>query len=118
MWARDMELTLGLWLVLSPFILRHDATEKLLWSHDLGVGALIVVLATACYVRSLRRAHLLLLAVAGWLIGLGWWSTWQVDSIEVAAAYQNWLLVGLLLVVFAIVPSDASRPPPGWRADG
>lgn len=117
MWARHMEIMLGLWLVVSPFALRHEAERVFLWAHDLSVGALVVALAMATHWRPLRRAHLALLPVAAWLIGLGWWRTWQAGGIHPDAAFQNWLLVGLLIAMFAIVPSEASRPPRPWRED-
>jgi hypothetical protein len=110
-----MEFVLGLWLLLSPFVLHHEPTRRLLWIHDFAVGTLVVVLSLACHARALRRAHLWLLAVAVWLMGMGWWQGWQADTIHVDAAYQNWLLVGLLLAMLDIVPSDSSRPPMPWR---
>jgi len=116
-WARHMELALGAWLLVSPFVLRHTAERTFLWAHDLAVGALVVGVALACHWRPLERAHLVLLGVAAWLIGLGWWRTWQSDGIHPDAAFQNWLLVGLMLAMFAVVPSDASRPPRPWRRD-
>jgi len=116
-WARHMELTLGLWLLVSPFVLRHDAGRSFAWIHDLATGAAIVVIALACHWRPLERAHLALLAVAAWLIGLGWWRSWQSEGIHPDATFQNWLLLGLLLGMFALVPSESSRPPRPWRRD-
>lgn len=116
MWARHMELALGLWLAVSPFALRYEAVETWLWIHDFALASLVVTLSLAAHWHPLRRVHLLLLAAAGWLVGLGWWQTWG-SGMHPHPAYQNWILVGLMLAMLAIVPSDASRPPEGWRGD-
>lgn len=114
MWARHMELALGLWLLTSPFVFRHASDRSGLWAHDLLIGAAVVSLALATHWRPLRRAHLVLLPLAVWLMGAGWWAA-RGAGIHPPAAYQNWILVGLLLAMFAIVPSRASRPPKPWR---
>lgn len=115
MWARHMELMLGLWLLISPFVFGHAEDAVFRWSHDLFVGTLLVVIPLAAHWRPLRMAHLGLVPVAVWLLGLGWWKTWHGASLHPDAAYQNWLLVGLLLAMFCIIPSDASAPPRPWR---
>lgn len=111
MWARDMELMLGLWLLASPFVFAHRADAPHLWAHDLALGAAIAAIALAAHWTPLRRLHLLLLPVATWLIAFGWWATRDA----LAAAPQNWIVVGLVLAMFAIVPSCASDPPESWR---
>lgn len=111
MWPRHMEIAFGLWLAASPFVFRHPADSLLGW-NDLGCAALLVALATASHAPRLRRIHLLELAVAAWLVGLGWIRA-QGDPSPPTS--QNHLVVGLLVAMFAIIPSRASRPPPGWR---
>lgn len=117
MWARQAEVVLGLWLWISPFVFAHDPQRIGLWIHDFGCGALLVVIPLLAHWRPLHRAYLALLPVAAWLIGLGWWQTWG-SGIHPDPAYQNWIMVGLLLAMFAVVPSDASRPPTTWQAHG
>jgi hypothetical protein len=110
-WARDMEVALALWLAVSPFVLRHPAGSSS-WIHDLGCASLLLVLALLSYGRRTRRAHLLELLLAAWLIGKGW-----MDAADAAtAASQNHVIVGLVLAMLAIVPTEANRPPRGWRA--
>lgn len=114
MWARHMELMLGLWLAAGPFALRHPGDVPALWIHDFACASVLVAVSLAAHWPPLRRLHLVFLPVAGWLVAAGWWQTWGA-GVHPLPAYQNWILVGLLLAMFAIVPSEASQPPPGWR---
>lgn len=111
MGARHAEVGFGIWLVLSPFVFDHVADRRLLF-EDLAAGLILLVVPLLCYAPRLRRAHLLLLLLAAWLIGSGWWATFQ--STEPLPAHQNHIVVGLLLLLTAVVPSRAAEPPPGW----
>lgn len=113
MWPRDLELALGLWLAVSPFVFGHGADEHALWAQDFAGAFLLVLLAVLSYSKRTYWAHWLELPVAAWLVGSGWWST---RGEEVAAASQNHLLVGLLVAMLAIIPNRSFQPPPGWRA--
>jgi len=115
MWARHMEFALALWLAMSPFVFRHPGGELALWLHDFAAASVLATLSLVSHWRPLRRAHLLSLALATWLIVAGWWQS-QGTGLHPPPAYQNWLLVGLLLAMFAIVPSEASRPPRQQRS--
>ena len=112
MWARHLELALGCWLALSPFVFRHAPEATWLWINDLTAALAVILLALLSHGRGLRRAHLLVLPVALWLLALGWWCARG----EPTPASQNHIVIGLLLIMLGIVPSDASQPPPGWRA--
>lgn len=106
MWARHMELALGLWLAIGPFVFRADGPFL---RERLG-AALIVALALACHAPRLRRAHLALLPVAGTLIATGWLAGGGLADVP-PPLDQNAIVVGLLLAMLAIVPSAASVPP-------
>jgi hypothetical protein len=54
---------------------------------------------------------LLLLPVGAWLIAFGRFQ----QSPPLPPALQNDLVVGLLLLMFAIIPNEASLPPRAWR---
>ncbi|HEX2164708.1 MAG TPA: SPW repeat protein [Thermoanaerobaculia bacterium] len=114
MWARGIEVMLGLWLVVSPFVFGHFAEPGLgrLVASDLAAGSLVVLLAVVSFWRRAGRAHLAELAVAGWLVAFG---RFAFDFPPPPGA-QNELLVGLVLVLFAIVPNRAADPPARWRA--
>jgi len=108
MWARDLEIGLAAWLAVGAFV--FDAPAALV--RELAVAAIVLALALASYARRTRRAHLGSLGIAAWLIGEGWWT----GSAVTAPLAQSHLVVGLVLAMLAVVPSEASRPPTAWRA--
>lgn len=112
MWARTVEIMLACWLCISPMVFHRGAAESLRWGVDPIAGAVVILLATlACY-RPLRGAHLAILLVAAWLVVDGYLMT----GAEAAPREQNRLVVGLLLMMFAICPTEGDEPPLGWRA--
>jgi hypothetical protein len=111
MWARVIEVMLGCWLAVSPFIFRHDTDDRLLWLNDLFSATAVTLLALVSFWSRLRFAHVANIAIALWLIAFGFW----VSSYPTPPALQNDIVVGLLLLMFAIVPNEASRPPRPWR---
>ena len=110
MWARHFEIALGLWLAASVFILAVPNEELAIWIIDLCAAALIVGLSLACHWKPLRRAHLGVLVIALALILFAF-----VQPRPLPRWQQNHLLVGLMLAMFAVVPSRASEPPRPWR---
>ena len=109
MWPRVVEMMLGLWLAASPFVFRHDPAHSALWYNDLTCALLVVVLSLASFSERLRHSHFATVAVGLWLMGWGYVS-------GAAPAFQNDLVVGLVLVMFAIIPNEATLPPRSWRA--
>jgi hypothetical protein len=112
MWARVIEVMLGLWLVVSPFIFQHSAESRNLWVNDLTCGFATVTLALFSFWRPLRYAHLAIGGIAVWLIGFGF-----LAGHPAPPASQNQILVGLLLAMFAIIPNEANLPPEPWRSN-
>lgn len=112
MWARDLEIALACWLALSPFVFRHDPQSWTLFANDFACAAWIVTFALLSYVHRLRKAHLLQLVAAFWLVGWGWAQTRAHGEMP---ASQNHIVVGMLLAMLAIIPSRASLPPERWR---
>ncbi|MEZ4334740.1 MAG: hypothetical protein R3F35_23525 [Myxococcota bacterium] len=106
MWARHMELALGLWLAIGPLVFRADGSFL---RERLG-AALIVALALASHAARLRCAHLAQLPVAGALIATGWLAGDRLAEVP-PPLDQNAIVVGLLLAMFSIVPSAANVPP-------
>ncbi|MGH7201190.1 MAG: SPW repeat protein, partial [Planctomycetaceae bacterium] len=115
MWCRVAEIAIGCWLMMSPFIFRYSEREilrpTLLWWNDLLVGLLIATLALCSFRWPLRHAHLALLAVGLWQIGLGYFGGVPANPPEM----QNEIFVGLFLLMFAILPNEADRPPESWE---
>jgi hypothetical protein len=110
MWARDVEFMLGLWLAISPWVFRHADDATVLWVSDMACGALVATLALFSYWHPTRHAHLLTLIVAAWLVGFGRFGA----AVPLPPGMQNDIVIGLLLVMFAIVPNHASQPPTNW----
>jgi len=111
MWARVVELMLGAWLVLSPLIFRNTTDVSEYVVNDVVCGSLVVTLALMCFWPPLQRANVATLLVAVWLVGHGYFSAERPGP----PAAQNEIVLGLLLLVFAIIPSEALSPPRPWR---
>jgi hypothetical protein len=109
MWPRLFEAALGAWLAASPLVLGSASGGAA--AHDVAVGALVAVLALASLARRRPRTHLLEVPVALWLAAFGW-MRYETPPLGVA---QNHLLLGLVLLMSAVLPTDASRPPAAWR---
>lgn len=110
MWARVIEFMLGLWLTISPFAFRHAGDPTTLWASEVACGALVAALALLSYWHPTRHAHLLTLLVALWLVGFGRFGT----AAPLPSGMQNEIVVGFLLLMFAIVPNHATQPPRVW----
>lgn len=111
MWARVVEVMLGCWLAISPFIFNHPVEKSAWWMNDLSCGFAVNVLALLSSWHPMRYAHLALVLVALWLIGFGYLAA----PYPTPPALQNDLILGLLVLMFAIIPNDASHPPQKWR---
>lgn len=111
MWARWCEILIALWLAISPWVFRGCWVSP--WPHfaDEFAVATVILAAIASHFHPMRHAHLLSAAVATWLILAAWL---QADA-TATPAQQNNFLVGLLLLMFAILPNHATRPPVSWR---
>jgi hypothetical protein len=111
MWSRVVEVTLGCWLLMSPFIFRYAPHETALWINDFACAAAVIVFGLMSYWSPARHTHALSLVVGGWLIAFAYWRGFGNAS----PASQNHLLVGWLMMMFAVIPNRASRPPAGWE---
>lgn len=112
MWARVVEFMLGCWLAVSPFIFAHPSGSSMLWATDWIAACLVIAFALLSYWHPLRHAHLLTAIVACGLVAIGRFST----PVPLSPGLQNEIVVGLLLLMFAVVPNHASRPPEAWYA--
>lgn len=111
MWARSAEVMLALWLAAAPFVFGHYGRLEALTASDFAAAGAVAVLALASYADRLRRAHLGILAVSAWLVGFGYFGF----AHPAPPGAQNEILTGLTLVLLAIIPMDAERPPRAWR---
>jgi hypothetical protein len=111
MWARVVEVMLGCWLLVSPFVFRDTPHVSAFWTTDVATGCAAIVCSLAAFARPLARAHLLTGAAGVWLIASGYFSMPRPGP----PAAQNEIVIGLLLAMLAVVPTEASRPPAPWR---
>ncbi len=110
MWPRVVEAMLGIWLALSPFIFSLPAAQPSVWANDFICATLIVVFSLATFYQPLRWTRFGTLAVSLWLIAYG-----RINEYPIPAYHQNHIVLGLLLLMFAIMPTEALQPPPSWR---
>lgn len=111
MWARIIEFILACWLALSSFIMQAPLQEASLRTNNLVCAFLVALFALLSFWKPLKNVHLLTLGVALWLWGLGY-SAFPELPLPV---HENGVIVGLLLLMLAIVPSSSSRLSPSWE---
>lgn len=114
MWARVMEFAFGCWMLCSPFIFRGEHRGELFSLWDFACGALIISFALLSYYERTRYAHVgtLVLSLAMILVPR------VMLAPEVPPAGENFMMIGLLLLMFAMVPNQASRPSRAWQLPG
>jgi hypothetical protein len=113
MWPRLVELLLAAWLAMSPFVFGHFPSERDLWLNDFVCAAVIATCALLSLRGATRRAHLVELPVALWLIVVGYFA-----RSEALPALQNHILLAFVLLMVAVIPTDSNRPPAQWRSAG
>ena len=112
MWARIIEFIIAIWLAGSHRVFYHPSLSEFLWISDLFCGSLIALFALFSFLKRFEKIHLCSLIVALWLIAIGLFGS---SLFPPPAILQNHLIVGIFLAMFAIIPSQSSRPPRGWR---
>jgi len=109
MWPRIVEMMLGLWLVFSPLIFRLGPEDTALRIIDLACGAAVAALSLAAIrVRLLRIA---ILVIGVWLLGYGYVAGWHPSP----PGYKNLMVVGALVAVLSLIPTDCLTPTRSWR---
>lgn len=111
MWSRVIEIMLGFWLWMSPFIFRHPEGAVSFWINDYTAGALCMLFGALSYGNRTRQIHLGNSVVGLWLIVFAYLNSgWPVEP-----AFQNNVIVGFLLLMFGIIPNHADQPSPERR---
>ncbi len=110
MWGRVIELMMAVWMVLSPFIFRAQDESTAIFI-DLGFASAIAVLAGCSYWHPTRHAHFFILVVG---VGMAAWGRFS-GGMPPTPADQNHIFVGLFLLLIALIPNQASRPPVAWQ---
>jgi len=112
MWARIMEVMLGVWLAITPFVFRYPGEDTFAWVMDFVAAALVCTFALFSYWPRTHRAHLGNVLVAGGLCVHAYF----IVGHPAPPPAQNHFFVGLLLLMSAILPSHNEQPPSAWRA--
>jgi hypothetical protein len=111
MWSRVVEIMLGVWLIISPFIFHHPTSQTSWWINDMAVGTAVILFAVFSYWEPTRLAHVGTLIAGTWLIGFAYYHGFG----DAPAASQNHLTLGMLLMMFGLIPSEAEEPPKSWE---
>jgi hypothetical protein len=109
-WPRYCELLLALWLLVSPWMWNYSGAAA---AVSVGAAAAILTLGITSIQRPYSYAYLGILGVAAGLLAHAF-----LVSPAGAAATQNHVAVALLLLIFAILPTEATLPPRSWRDHG
>jgi hypothetical protein len=111
MWARVVEFMLACFLAISPFIYNYSAEETFLWANDFICAFLIALFALLSFWHPLRKMHLLTMGVAIWL----WCVGYQTFPMPATPQENSIVVIALILVMLAIVPSHSEYPPQPWQ---
>lgn len=105
MWTRIAELLTAVWLFASHFIFGYDG------SIDLICAIGIALFAALSFIDKLNKMHLLEVIPACALL----YVSYTYPTPILPFALQNFILVALNILLFAILPSNASDHPRPWR---
>jgi len=111
MWARVIEFMLAVWLALSPFIFHYSRDEPFFFVNSFVCASLVTLFSFLSFWYPLRKMHLLTIGVALWLWSLGY-STFPEKT---SPPLENSVVIGLLLLMLAIVPSYSSQLSYSWQ---
>jgi hypothetical protein len=111
MWPRVIEGMLGCWLLVTPFVFRGTASVEEYTTSAVVSGALVIVMAVLSFWEPTRLARFATLGVSLWLSLHGYFAAERPGP----PAAQNEIMIGLTLLLFAIIPNEASQPPRAWR---
>ncbi len=111
MWARVVEFMLALWLAISPFIFGYPDSAFFFLINDFSCSTLLAFFSLICYYKPFRKMHLLNLLIACYLIALAYIFKQSPHQ----ALLQNYMVIGLLLLMIGLVPTESEKPPHSWR---
>ena len=109
MWARTVEVVLGIWLAISWILFGYKEETTLLY-HDFSCFFLISCFSLLSYLTKLRHLHLLNFLIAVWLAIFSYY----IRGIGFENPAQNYMTLAWLLLMLSIVPTHARRPPYQW----
>ena len=107
MWPRVVEVMLGAWLVITPFVFRGTEGIDRYAANAVISGTIIIVASLMAFWRRAGWMCYVTLAASLWVAAHGYVAAVRPGP----PAAQNEIMVGLLLLLFAILPNDVNRPP-------
>lgn len=107
MWPRVVEVMIGAWLVITPLVFRGTEDVDRYAVNAVVSGSVVITASLMAFWRRTAWMRLVTLAVSCWLAGHGYLSAVRPGP----PAAQNEIMVGLLLLLFAVLPNDVNRPP-------
>lgn len=114
-WQDWINLVLGVWLFVSPWVLGHMLIEAAAWNAFV-FGAVIALIAITALARYTVWQEVILIAIALWLIIAPWVLPFTPADADGAAlstalllAVWNHIAVGLLVAIFAAWEMAAAR---------
>jgi peptidoglycan/LPS O-acetylase OafA/YrhL len=110
MWARNIEFMIGIWLALSPFIFAHADPPDAIWWIDFAAAIIVCTTALFAYYPPTRSLHLVNSVAGLALIVYAFFG-----PVPPPAYHQNHVVVGIILLMFGIIPNHASQPSRAWR---
>jgi hypothetical protein len=111
MWPRVVEAMLGCWLLITPFVFRGTTALDDYATKAVVCGGLVVTCALASMWPRAAWARLGTIAVALWLTAFGYFAADRPGP----PAAQNEITVGLILILFAVLPNQINEAPAPWR---
>jgi SPW repeat len=109
-WRDAANLVLGLWLVISPWVLSY-ATETIPTGNAFMVGVIIAVAAAAAFIAFHTWEEWVNVVLGAWLIV----SPFALDYASHATILWNQLIVGALVAILALWTA-LTTPEPGVTA--
>lgn len=110
MWARIVEFMIACYLAISPFIFRAPKDQIWFWVNDFACSLLLAFFSLICFYKPLRKMHLFNLLVGSWLFLLGYFF-----ELPMPDYVQNDVVIGLMLLILSLVPSESEYPPQSWQ---
>ena len=107
MWPRVVEVMLGVWLVITPLVFRGTDAIDRYTANAVGTGLIVIAASLVAFWPRAGWARYITLAASGWLAVHGYLSAVRPGP----PAAQNEIMIGLLLLLFAILPNHVNRPP-------
>ncbi len=112
MWPRAVEIVIGLWVLMSPWLLASNSSASTWHLNELICGLAIVLLSASSYLPGFSKAHLAEIPIGLWILISSYFGFAPIDTVQA----QSNLLAALFLLNFAIIPSPANLPPYSWRS--